>query len=665
MVCFSKLVGLASISKLALLLAAGAEALSTPAAGFDKRKVDINNLESLGNNTLFEKWRPRYHFAAPAGWMNDPCGAMYDPTRDEYHLMYQWYPNHVMWGNMSWGHAVSKDLITWTDIHGWKDGSSQALVGNLNGAPYDKLGIFSGTAQPVNLKGEQDGTLLMFYTAISALPTNWKLPYIPGTEKQAFATSKDGGKSWQRYEKNPVIPAPPAGWNITGWRDPFFKPFPELDTLLNLKEPHFYLVLGSGIKNVGPRMPLYSAPCSDLTQWTFIGALWEPGMNETFATDGVEISGSQGFNFEVVGFYTLPGEVNGTERYFTNFGAEGGSVEGHDRWSLWNEGKVTATENGAVLYEPIAAGVSDCGNLYAMTSFLDKKHNDRRVQWGWSQDELNGNLPLSRAIGYNGALGLPRELFVKTIHGVVDTEDKYLSKKGPFIVLVNESKERHRKNTLTASTKGFRPLPEVVRILRKTAIGAYTFSYGERKSGVAEMLKDEYGNVIQSDRFSLSTTISRVGKAVSELGFVVRASPDGEEQTKIIYHPQKHRIEVHREQSSQLVAKKILGSTTVWGHFRPLILARTNEEEDINVEIFVDGSLIEIFVNDRFAATTRVYPWREDSLGIGLWTGLGEKVGKNNLGGGLVWPKRPVNSSSKLVWDSPDRSGNGTWWAGY
>ena len=410
-------------------------------------------------------------------------------------------------------------------------------------------------------------------------------------------------------------------------------------------------------------------------------------MNETFATDGVEISGSQGFNFEVSGFYTLQEEADGVERYFTNFGAEGGSVEGHGRWALWNEGKVNMRANGSVAYELIAAGVSDWGNLYAMTSFLDTKNN-RRVQWGWSEDEPNGNLPLSRAIGYNGALGLPRELFVKTIDGVVDTTDKYLSKKGSFIVSVNESKGKKGKKILTASTKGFRPLPEVVCALRKSATRSYTFPSRARKPGLVEILKDESGGIIQSDHFSLSTTITHVGKAVSELGFVVRASPDGEEQTKIIYYPQKHRIEIHREQSSQLVTTKILESSIVWGHFRPLTLARTNTEENINVDIFVDGSLIEIFVNDRFAATTRVYPWREDSLSIGiyvkgeitkskgedygsvsidklsLWTGIGEKVAKN-LGGGLVWPKRAADSSSKLVWDTPDQSGNGTWWAGY
>lgn len=48
---------------------------------------------------------------APAGWINDPCAPMYDPWRDEYHIMYQWHTNHVAWGNVSWGHAKSKDMI--------------------------------------------------------------------------------------------------------------------------------------------------------------------------------------------------------------------------------------------------------------------------------------------------------------------------------------------------------------------------------------------------------------------------------------------------------------------------------------------------------------------------------------------------------------------------
>lgn len=97
--------------------------------------------------------------------------------------------------------------------------------------------------------------------------------------------------------KKDIIESPPEGWNITGWRDPFFEPWPEMDAILLQEEPHYYAVLGSGIKGSGPRIPFYSAPASDLTNWTFLGSLWEPSDNETLG-DILE-TGTYGFNFEV------------------------------------------------------------------------------------------------------------------------------------------------------------------------------------------------------------------------------------------------------------------------------------------------------------------------------------------------------------------------------
>jgi len=164
-------------------------------------------IESMGNNTLFTRWRPQNHFIAPAGWMNDPCGLMYDPTEDLYHAFYQWHPEHINWGNISWGHATSRDMISWTDVGGWEGRDALALSPAGNGS-YDGLGIFSGTAQPVNLTGGVDGTLLVFYTSVSKLPTSWSIPYQNGTESQSLAMSTDGGKTWQQYENNPVIEGP-------------------------------------------------------------------------------------------------------------------------------------------------------------------------------------------------------------------------------------------------------------------------------------------------------------------------------------------------------------------------------------------------------------------------------------------------------------------------
>lgn len=102
---------------------------------------------------------------------------------------------------------------------GWKDSEALAL-GPTGFGHYNGLGIFSGSAQPVNLQGEVDGTLLLMYTSVSWLPTSYSLDYHPYTETQSLAYSTDGGKTFQEYERNPIIDAmtekAPMNWNLTG-----------------------------------------------------------------------------------------------------------------------------------------------------------------------------------------------------------------------------------------------------------------------------------------------------------------------------------------------------------------------------------------------------------------------------------------------------------------
>ena len=224
--------------------------------------------------------------------------------------------------NISWGYATSKDLITFTDHNSWEGADALALGPTGNGTfpqAYNGLGIFSGTAQPVNLKGEVDGTLLLMYTSVAKLPTSWTLPYMPHTESQSLAYSTDGGSTWQEYENNPVIRTttekPPMHWNITGFRDPFLEPSPALDEVLDVSEPHYYAVFGSGIKGVGPRIPLWTAPASDLTDWTFLGALFEPMANSSLGP--ILSTRTYGFNFEVSGFFDLK-DSDGNEHWFVN-----------------------------------------------------------------------------------------------------------------------------------------------------------------------------------------------------------------------------------------------------------------------------------------------------------------------------------------------------------
>ena len=138
-----------------------------------------------------EKYRPLYHFTPQYGWMNDPNGMVYaDGT---YHLFYQYNPYGARWGNMHWGHAISKDLVNW-------EYQPTAI------AP-DKLGaIFSGSAviDHDNTAGFGKGAMIAIFTSAGDRQT------------QSIAYSLDGGKTFTKYEDNPVL----SDANIIDFRDP-------------------------------------------------------------------------------------------------------------------------------------------------------------------------------------------------------------------------------------------------------------------------------------------------------------------------------------------------------------------------------------------------------------------------------------------------------------
>lgn len=130
--------------------------------------------------------RPQLHFAPERNWVNDPNGPIwYD---GEYHLFFQYNPEGDLWGNMSWGHAVSPDLVHWEEL-------PVAI-------PYgEEEHIFSGTV--VVDEENTSGFGRPGSPAMVAVYTSW-YP-ATGVQAQSLAYSTDRGRTWTKYAGNPVL----------------------------------------------------------------------------------------------------------------------------------------------------------------------------------------------------------------------------------------------------------------------------------------------------------------------------------------------------------------------------------------------------------------------------------------------------------------------------
>ena len=169
-----------------------------------------------------EQYRPIYHHSPFHGWMNDPNGMFYKDGR--YHLYYQYNPWATTWGNMHWAHASSSDLVHW---------KNEGIA-----IPPDALGaVFSGSSivDHNNAAGYGKGAIIAFYTSAGSSQT------------QSMAYSTDNGRTFTKYEKNPVV----TGTN-PDFRDP--------KVIFHKESGKFIMVL-----SVAKKMEFYSS--SNLKDW--------------------------------------------------------------------------------------------------------------------------------------------------------------------------------------------------------------------------------------------------------------------------------------------------------------------------------------------------------------------------------------------------------------
>lgn len=233
----------------------------------DDHQAGVTNTIKDTSLTYNEPYRPQIHFSPKEKWMNDPNGLVFvDGT---YHMFYQYYPDSTVWGPMHWGHATTTDLVHW---------QHQPI------ALYpDSLGyIFSGSA-------------VMDSNNTSGFGQNGKAPLVaifthhdPVGEKekktnyqnQSIAYSVDNGKTWKKYEGNPVLKNP----GIVDFRDP----------KVMWHQPSEKWIMSLATKD---RISFYSSP--DLKSWTkesefgekigAHGGVWECPDLLSFEADGKEV----------------------------------------------------------------------------------------------------------------------------------------------------------------------------------------------------------------------------------------------------------------------------------------------------------------------------------------------------------------------------------------
>jgi sucrose-6-phosphate hydrolase SacC (GH32 family) len=337
-----------------------------------------------------ETFRPQLSFSPQRNWMNDPNGLVYH--EGEYHLFYQYNPNKSTWGDMSWGHAVSSDLLHWTELPlalpVEKDARGEITQMFFSGSAVVDHANTSGLGQPGN------PAMVAIYTAVfpQARTLNGK-PVRAGTQAQSLAYSLDRGRTWTQYAGNPVIAQPPAPYadEYRDFRDP--KVF--------WYEPERKWVLAVVVSNRHKAL-FYSS--RDLIHWEWMsefgpagatGGIWEcPDLVE------LAVDGDPARRKWVLIISLNPGGPAGGSgmQYFV--GDFDGKTFIRDRNAA--NGEVKWLDYGA--------------DFYAGVTYNDLP-GQRRLLVGWMNNWLYGQAVPTAP--WRSAQALPRELGLRTVNGQI------------------------------------------------------------------------------------------------------------------------------------------------------------------------------------------------------------------------------------------------------
>jgi len=391
---------------------------------------------------------------------------------------------------------------------------------------------------------------------------------------------------------------------------------------------------------------MYAVDPDDLTNWTYLGPLATPGLN--FRPS--RWSGDLGKNWEVTNFVTLrSGEKKPVSRDFVVMGAEGciptsedelqdgeimsaeGSIPTSEdgfrngkkpvkrtaRAQLWISGpleKITTDgEPDRAQMTPSFGGYLDHGSLYAANSFFDPI-SEKQIFWGWiPEEDLADELRYRQ--GWSGMLSLPREIRLQTIQRVARAWSSNLHD------ITSVEVEKDAERTATIRTLANLPVQSVVEQLRrkprvrKLRIGNRTLNCGSRG-------RDFSAAELKTQHWELDCSF-RVSKACRSVGVTIGSASDSNRTTSLSFTPDSETFIITRpslpvSNSSCLInSRPETAPHTLFTTRDPL----TSEEETelLRIRAWRDNSVLEVFINDRTAITTRLYGATEGATEIRFW----------------------------------------------
>jgi fructan beta-fructosidase len=307
-----------------------------------------------------ETYRPAYHFTPELNWMNDPNGLVY--FDGEYHLFYQHNPLGIEWGHMSWGHAVSKDLLHWKhlpialrDEYATMIFSGSAVVDTRNSSGFGK---------------EKQSPLIAIYTG-----------HNQERQTQDIAFSNDRGRTWTKHAGNPVLDI-----GEKDFRDP--KVF--------WHEPTKQWVMVVALAAT-KKIQLYRS--SDLKEWSLLSEFGPAGVKDKP-------------NWECPDLFELPIEGEpGKTRWVLEADMGGGAIAGGSGGEYF-----TGVFDGTkfVADSTDSQWVDFGRDFYAPVSWSDIPAADGRRIWiGWMN---NWETCLNPTYPWRSAMSIPRELTLRRIN---------------------------------------------------------------------------------------------------------------------------------------------------------------------------------------------------------------------------------------------------------